>query len=307
MEFQNINIRRISDPSGLPGFAMGNKIVSTRCAGNRIALCRTRPFCGVKIFEKNGTMIRDIPLPYDVVFAAVRRNRIYGFSPYRDCVLLDLEGNTIPLPWKDWPKEKEYHDMSPDGSLLLYRETLYPSGTLEGLGEYRVKNLDTGVETILEKGMWEQEPKFLNNETILQRVIHGYGGLVCFDARTGKRTGSFLDRLCDGYTVDQDNGRVYAALHDFSRGDEVYWTVYNLNGELIYESREQGRWIYGCIALPLRNLAAYILVKDKGRQKEYELCVHDSRQGRTVYREIVSQGTGIYASPDGQELYIMQA
>lgn len=307
MGFQNINIRRITDLSGLPDFAMGNEIESTRCAGNRIALCRTRPFCGVKIFEKDGTMIRDIPLPYDVVYAAVRRNRIYGFSPCRDCLLLDLEGNPVPLPWKDWPKEKEYRDMSPDGSLLLYRETRYPSGALEGVGEYRLKNLDTGVETILEKGMWEQEPKFLNNETVLQRVIRGYGGLVRFDARTGKRTGDFVDRQCDGYTVDLENGRVYAALHDFSRGDEVFWTVYNLNGDLIYESREQGRWIYSCIALPLRNLAAYILVKDKNRLEENELCVHDCRQGRTVYRETVGRGARIYASPDGRELYIAKA
>ena len=289
----------------LPLFCMGKEVEYSACAGGLIALTgRAEQGLYVSLFRGDGTLLRRLWMPETVRYAAVRGDRIYGFCKDSDCVLMDLEGNRLPLPWEDWPQEQTYYDLSADGSLLLYLEKKYP---IYGSSAYiHLKNLNTGEEirpSYYQKyGDW----RILNDRRIVVR-LRKEKKLRTLDTRTGKETEFISEENCQSYAADREQDILIVAVVNYNsdvKKMEGLWRVYSGEGTLLGDWKEDCLDITGLVLVPRSRILVYTVETGENfYNSKYELRVRNLTTGEILFSRLLREEAGPFVRPDGLEIY----
>lgn len=286
-----------------PLFVMGGTISYSECPGGIIALCEQLSSkiagAGISLFRRDGTLIRQIFLPRKVVYGAVRGDRIYGFCKDDDCILKDLEGNDLPLPWEDWPQEETFYDMSPDGRLLLYTEIIYPS--VKGFRELRLKDLETGMETMFSQQYVNKSSRVLDGGRVFLFEKSRYTGrLIYRDPAAG--TEKKLD-ACEFFDMDPEKGIVVAAVF---RDRGYRWQVFDTDLSLLREWQETCESLKRMLIIPGTGLFVYVAKTKEGRVNEYAVRIRDSASGELLFDVTMDKDAALYIRPDGREIYAVR-
>ena len=289
----------------LPLFCMGDGLEYSVCAGGLIALTgRQEQGQYAALFRRDGALLHRLQLPETARYAAVRGDRIYCFCKDTDCILLDLKGNQVPLPWEDWPQEETYYDLSADGSLLLYLEKNYP---IYGSSAYiHLKNLNTGEEVRLPYQEGRDEWRILNDRLIVVR-LRRQEKLLTLDTRTGKETEVFSEENCIGYAADREQDIVIAVIRRYFHAafkTDSLWRVYSGEGTLLHEWSEDCDVKAGFVLIPRSLILVYTAeIKTDQRKSKYELRVRDLRTGEILFSRLLREEARPFVRPDGLEIY----
>ena len=302
---KRIRSRYMEECRELPLFCMGDGIQYSECPGDVIALSRPqRHGVDVALFGRDGTLLRQIRLPEPARYAAVRGGRIYGFCKGSDCMLKDLKGNPLPIPWEDWPQEETYYDMSADGNLLLYLEERW-SDHYNHTFEFRLKNLYTGMETeFFRAGNHSRngDHGILNDRKV---VFHSKAAkkINFYEALTGKETEPFFQNSCPCYAMDQEREIVIAAAMEYGLEPEGCWNVIDAEGTLLREWKENCVDIVSMVMIPHSDLIVYVAETHKEWPEKYALRIRDFLTGQILFDEALRDKAKPLARPDGREIY----
>ena len=283
------------------GVVMQGQGGDAESAGTENAAAKETDSAFAALFRRDGTLIRRIPLPGNVVFAAARGNRIYGFRSDAPCIVTDLEGDPVPVPWKDWPQEEVIYDLSADGRFLLYRESRFP--TDDRRKEVRAKDLETGDETVYPDAHTHDLPMILDDRRVLFQTRWKNNKLSVCDLTDGQLKNSFLDGFCQCYGLDRKRGLIVAAADRVRNKKEVFWAVFDLEGRLLHEWQEDGIAVTGFVLAPGPGFLACVVQLGFGLHERYALRVRDYLTGRVIFDEPVEKGTVPCMSPDGGIVY----
>ena len=259
---------------------------------------------GAAFFRRDGTLLRQILLPGDVSYAAVRGDRVYGFCRDSDCILKDLEGGSVPLPWRDWPREECVYDLSADGRFLLYYEKRFPNRP--DLPDLRIKDLETGDETIFQGFDPRALPRFLDERRVLVPQRFMKGRLGCYDMRTGQELFRLLDADCDCFDVDRDRGLIVAGAERITKDSrEISWEVFDTEGKHLLSWKEDCAGIIGFLKIPRWSLIVYVvrifvhaLISSK-----YAIRARDYLTGQIILDQPLPGQAVPCARPDGRAVY----
>ena len=291
--------------SQLPLFAVGNGIESGIGKNGVIGLCRSTSIgFTAMIFEPDGKLLNQVFLTGRIHFAAVRGEHIFGFCYGQECLYMDLRGKAVPLPWEDWPQEYTYYDMSSDGKLLLYLERNY--STVPRFAEIRTKNLDTGMETVMQISNSSDKMKFINSRTVACKKKDGRGGVIIYDALTGREKTILFKEYCLDYAVDRERELLVACAEDYNgrAGKRTLWKVFDADGRLLKEQEEDCERVdERFVLIPRSDLVVYVAKKERSPVEKYVLRIRNLQNGQILFEEAVREDSKPFVRPDGRAVY----
>ncbi len=253
-------------------------------------LCKTHaPDVSVCLFREDGTLLRELQLPVDACYAAVRGGKIYVFFKNRDCLLMDLNGRPLPLPWEDWPQEYTYYDLDAQGRRLLYEESFrtWP--------HVRQKDLETGVELRIHNS--SAFCRYMSDDSILL----GDGDLVKqHNPRSGEVTASFRTNTKPDMTLVNPERTCLLTRY---RTPKDAWTVRNTKLETICEWTDPACGARGACFIPGSDLLA-CTTEVKADSTEEELTLRSYLCGTKLFSARVAKKSELWVSPDSRELYV---
>ena len=284
-----------------PAFSMDHHSELVQCPGGELAVCPKFDAVGqsVSFFSEKGEKLRSIPLGY-VLFAVVRSGRIYCFSS-SGCGIMDLMGNSLPLPWEDYPQAQRYYDMDAEGRRILYFEMRYGSG-------FFMKDMETGyefhnfpapsehsrmsrlVQCALSTGFF-----MADGSIVLGREMHF---LERFDGKNGQLMQDTVRLAYD--QVFADEKRRYIICR--SRGQKDTWRVFDAELRPVCEwDNEAAAETAGYVLIPGTSLLAY--------EAGDRICVRDYINDRIIgsvpFSSDQRDSSGkVRVRPDGKELYV---
>ncbi|MBO7662242.1 MAG: hypothetical protein J6U01_02630 [Clostridia bacterium] len=277
-----------------PAWSMNTRHELTCLPGDLQILCGTdEKDASVCFFSGSGALRRKIPLP-EARFTAFRGDRFFAFFKDRDCIIFDAEGRILPLPWPDWPQEKSYFDLDPEGRRLIYLETCFGTGI-------RLKDLDTGVEQVVIDTRGDRmydilPPRFLRDGSFVYRNrselrVCGPGGqeTACVRDETYSRDGYGNDLMFP----DPDRRYILYRSDDRNKGDA--WTVYDsaLNPVCRWDD---GTGRVRCAFIPGTSLIACGI--------DGTVYIRDWLTGNRVFEAAADSIREVRVRPDGRELYV---
>ena len=310
------SVRELEPLKNTPSFSLGRGEELIHCGRNLLALCKNRvsdiyirqtpPF--VHFFTSDGVPVRSVPLKENIRFAAVRQKTIFAFYEDKDCELTDPEGNVLPLPWEDWPRESTYFDLDTQGNQLLYRETRYGH-------ECRLKDLNTGVESIISDDIYG------NEKTMTAGILYN-GNIVCRNERNflvlfspaEKQILSELDICCRDLCLDETRRYVLCRSEKYPQS---IWTVFDANlnqlaqweDEHHYHSENGYHTLMDADFVPLPGtcLLAFSTRLSKGYHSSVisSLHIQDFLSGKRVFSTPLADIKDIRVRPDSRELYVV--
>lgn len=271
---------------------------------------KTRPSLGISpdganaaLFRRDGTLLRQILLPGDVRYAAARGDLIYGFCRDSDCILKNLEGSSVPLQWKDWPREERIYELSPDGRLLLYLEQRFPVPPRPDL---RIKDLETGDEIFFEDFDPRDLPRFLDGSRVLVPNRLKKEAIGCYDTRTGKELFRLLDGDCQCFDVDRERGLIVAGAERIrSLSVVLSWEVFDTDGKHLLTWKEDCREITGVLKIPHWSMIVYVvrIITPAFAPPKYAIRARDYLTGQIILDQPLPGQAVPCASPDGRTVY----
>ena len=282
-----LSVREMGETAPPADFVMTRDHELTLLPDGRLLLCKTHaPGTSVRVCAADGTLLKKLPVPPGTAFAAFRKGKIYAFSPFTDCILMDPEGRLLPLPWEDWPQEKDYYDLNPEGNVLIYMETKY------GFGK-KIKNLDTGVEhpydTKSRINSRFLPPRFLANGTIAGCRDNWY--VVLYNPENGEKIREY-QADCHLLTTDPERRRIFCREFGEKEGK---WTLLDVELHFQAEWRDEG------------GPADYVFIPGTGLMAHCTktgLQIRDTKSGKQVFTARGREFGQLCVRADGRELYV---